>query len=120
MHTDAEEVVAGRRLVARFAVQVSRVLADKAGPELVSTPGLDMLLDLYLAEPGAPVCLTGLSGAAITPSRTSLSVIARLVDHGLLIRAPDPNDGRRVLVHLSDKARSTLDECLDALLTLMP
>ncbi|WP_404337876.1 MarR family winged helix-turn-helix transcriptional regulator [Sphingomonas sp. MMS12-HWE2-04] len=105
--------------MARLAIQVSRLLAERAGPELVSTPGWDMLVDLYVGDPTTPMSLTGLSGAASTPSRTSLSVIARLADHGMLIRTPDPNDGRRVLVHLSDKAIALLDSCFDALLLMM-
>ncbi|WP_342250296.1 MarR family winged helix-turn-helix transcriptional regulator [Sphingomonas sp. OTU376] len=104
--------------VAKLAIRVSRLLAERAGPSLISTPAWDMLVDLYVGDPEIPMSLTGLSGAASTPSRTSLSVITRLVDQGLLIRSPDPNDGRRILVRLSDTAVRILDDCFDALRTL--
>jgi len=100
---------------ARLIVRISRHVEDRLGRDLFSTPALDMMLDLYTREEHRPMSLTGLGGAARVPERTALFTINRLVERGLLIRHPDPRDGRRVNVDLSAGGLRLLDDCIDEL-----
>ncbi|MDB5723663.1 MAG: hypothetical protein JWQ16_417 [Novosphingobium sp.] len=102
-----------RGAVARFAVRAQRLLSSGLGHDVYSTPGWDMLLDLYIRVERRPMSLTSLSGASPAPSRTSLRAIDRLVRRKLLIRTRDEDDGRRINVELSPDAVDLLDRLFD-------
>lgn len=89
------------RDIARLTIRTSGALGELLGRELFSVPALDMLLDLYARADCRPMSLTGLCGATSAPPRTALNMINRMVDRGILERAPDPDDGRRILVRFS-------------------
>lgn len=108
-----------RRTVARLAVRIHRLIGDRLGRDLFSTPALDMMLDLYVRDEHRPMSLTGLCGATAVPERTALFTIGRLVDRNLLTRHPDPTDGRRVNVELSAGSVRMLNDCFDDLLALV-
>ncbi|WP_447725553.1 hypothetical protein [Sphingomonas koreensis] len=108
-----------RKIVARLAVRMYRLIGERLGHDLFSTPAFDMLLDLYVREDHRPMSLTGLCGAAAVPERTALFTINRLVERNLLTRHPDPRDARRVNVELSAGAVRMLDSCFDDLLTII-
>jgi DNA-binding MarR family transcriptional regulator len=104
---------------ARLLAHASRLVSDRLGRELFSTPALQMMLDLYVRDEHRPISLTSLGGAAQVPERTALFTINRLVERGLLTRHPDPRDGRRVNVDLSAGGLRILNECIDDLVRLV-
>ena len=71
--------------------------------ELFADPAWDILLDLAAARAERmQVCVTSLCIAAGVPATTALRWISQMVDAGLLVRIPDPNDRRRAHIALSD------------------
>ena len=76
---------------------------------LFSDPAWDMMLDLAVAEAaGRPISVTSLCIASGAPTTTALRRIDDLKDAGLLDRAPDPRDKRRILVTLTDQGRERM------------
>lgn len=108
-----------RRTLLGLAVRAQRMISVRIGADLVTTPAWDMLLDLYVREDRRPMSLTSLCGASSAPPRTALRIINKMVERDLLSRAPDPEDGRRILVELSPKAVMLLDQYFDGLLDLL-
>ncbi|MBD3744853.1 MAG: winged helix DNA-binding protein [Sphingopyxis terrae] len=104
---------------AKLVVQILRHVGDRLGRDLFSTAALDMMLDLYVRDEHRPISLTNLSGAAAVPERTALFIINKLVSRGLLVRYPDPKDGRRVNVDLSAGGLRLLEECIDELMSMI-
>jgi DNA-binding MarR family transcriptional regulator len=103
------------RALALLALRMHVVISGRLGHDLFSAPAWEMLLDLYAREDHRPVSLTSLCHAASGTPRTALNTINRMVHRGLLERSPDPDDGRRIHVHLSDRAIALLDQCLSEL-----
>lgn len=102
----------------RFIAQRA-IIGRRIGFDLCADPVWDMLLDLYSARlRGKRIGVTSLCLAAHVPPTTALRHIAILVERDYIIRSRDPDDARRILVQLTDKARLMLDRCLDALATL--
>ena len=84
--------------------------------DLFADPAWDMLLDLYAAHyEGRPVAVSSLCIAAAVPATTALRWIKQLTDRDFLMRTSDPDDGRRIFIHLSDEARKALDDYFDSL-----
>ncbi len=119
VHDRAHPDVEAPRDIARLAIKISGALGDRLGRELYSVPALDMLLDLYARADREPMSLTSLCGATSAPPRTALNMINRMVERGILERSPDPDDGRRILVRLSHKGTSLLDDVCQALSGLL-
>ncbi|MCP3731314.1 MarR family winged helix-turn-helix transcriptional regulator [Sphingomonas sp. MG17] len=105
--------------IAQLARRMHRVIGGVLGMELYSAPAWDMLLDLYLRDERKPISLTSLCGASTTAPRTGLNTINRMVARGLLVRSPDPDDGRRIHVRLSEDTTAMLDTCFAELRTLL-
>lgn len=77
---------------------------------LFSDPAWDMLLDLAVAEAsGRPISVTSLCIASGAPTTTALRRIEDMKEAGLLDRIPDPQDRRRVLVHLTEEGRKRME-----------
>lgn len=92
------QIIANRQARARFF-----------DPELFGDPAWDMLLDLTAAHgEGAQVSVTSLCIAAGVPATTALRWINQMVESGLFQRVPDPTDGRRAFIALSDKALAAI------------
>jgi len=108
-----------RARFAKLVVPILRHVGDRFGRDLFSSAALDMMLDLYVRDEHRPISLTNLSGAAAVPERTALFTINKLVSRGLLVRCPDPKDGRRVNVELSAGGLRLIEECIDDLLILL-
>lgn len=73
-----------------------------AGYDLFGEPCWDILLDLFIA--GEERNLIGVSSACIAaccPPTTALRWLGVLYERGLIVRASDPRDARRVNVALS-------------------
>ncbi|WP_422059835.1 winged helix DNA-binding protein [Sphingopyxis sp.] len=106
---------AGRAALARAIVQRRRLRSEFLPPTLFAEPAWDMLLDLYAAHhEGKRVSVSSLCIAAAVPSTTALRSIEGMTEQGCLVRERDPDDGRRIFVALSDKARRGLDAWFDA------
>ena len=79
-------------------------------PELFGEPGWDILLDLYIAQvEGKPVSVSSACIGSASPPTTGLRWLGVLADQGLVLREHDPEDQRRVLVRLTDKAMEAMD-----------
>lgn len=90
------------------AADYRRMLRDRRlrdiylGEGLFADPAWDMLLDLAAARiEESPVAVSSLCIAAAVPPTTALRWIQALTERGMLLRVPDPQDGRRVFVILS-------------------
>jgi len=76
---------------------------------LLSDPAWDILLDLFLAElEGRSVSVTSLCCAMNAPETTALRWIRTMVEDGMLVRARDPSDRRRVFVRLGPDAHEAM------------
>lgn len=81
--------------------------------EFATDPAWDMLLDLLLAKlRQRSVSVTSLCIASGAPTTTALRRIESMISSGLVQRVPDPQDGRRTLVCLTEKAEAALREYL--------
>lgn len=74
-------------------------------PDMFADPAWDMLLDLYLNRlNGNVVSVSSLCIASAIPATTALRWIKSMTDNGYFERSADPDDGRRIYVHLSAMA----------------
>jgi hypothetical protein len=93
----------------RAMIRSRRARASFFPGDLFADPAWDILLDLTAARmEGKPVSVSSLCIAAAVPATTALRWIRTLTDAGLLVREPDPHDGRRVHVALSDGAADAM------------
>lgn len=77
--------------------------------DLFADPAWDIMLDLLQAELlHQRVAVSSLCVAAAVPATTALRWITTLVQRGLIIRRPDPLDGRRVFVELAPETSLAL------------
>jgi DNA-binding MarR family transcriptional regulator/FixJ family two-component response regulator len=87
--------------------------------ELFSYPCWNMILDLAIAERDErTVSVTSLCWASGVPLSTALRHLDGLVERQFLVRHPDDKDHRRILVSLTDNARTRLKELLQELARL--
>ena len=97
---------------ARWLRNLLRARAARAeffSDHLFADPAWDMLLSLYTAElEQKRVSITSISLASKVPATTALRWIAALQKDGLIVRQPDPFDGRRVFVALSAEGSKTV------------
>lgn len=79
--------------------------------DMFADPAWDMMLDLYAGHyEGQPdVCVSSLCIAAAVPPTTALRWIKSMTDDAIFSRQADPDDGRRILIRLSEKSRIELD-----------
>ena len=82
--------------------------------ELFTDPVWDMFLELTRGElADHRISISQLSSATNVPPTTALRYIASLTAQGMLLRRPDPLDGRRVFVELSQPALDSMFRYLD-------
>ena len=82
-------------------------------PELFADPAWDILLDLTAARlEGRMVAVSSLCIAAAVPATTALRWITQMTEQTILVRKPDPSDGRRVFIGLSEQAIAGMDAYL--------
>ena len=83
--------------------------------DLFADPAWDMLLDLIAARlERTRVAVSSLCIAAAVPPTTALRWIKTMTDAGLLVRAADPFDQRRVFIELSDETATAMIDFLTA------
>ena len=83
---------------------------------LFADPAWDMLLELYMAELGQyRISVSSLCASAAVPATTALRWMKTLEEKGLVMRHPDPSDGRRIFVALSDEAEQKMERVFGAL-----
>jgi hypothetical protein len=76
-------------------------------------PAWEILLDLYIQDrEGGRVSVSSACIAAQVPATTGLRWLERLQRDGLISRAPDPRDGRKVYVALTGDAIARVERCL--------
>ena len=99
----------------RNMIRVRRLRDQYLRGGLFADPAWDMLLDLMAARlERNRVAVSSLCIAAAVPATTALRWIKALTDRGLLVRAADPADGRRVYIELSDETARALSAYLRA------
>jgi len=77
--------------------------------DLFAEPAWDILLDLFRSEiVHQRVSVSSLCIAAGVPATTALRYIKAMTKQGLIIRRPDPRDGRRFYLELSPEMSSAL------------
>ena len=97
----------------RAATVVQRILMTAQNLD-ADAPELTILLDLYVQEQDRRAVTVGdACVAARISSSSALRSVGRLIDKGLVVRRPDPNDARRRLLSLTDRARSLLTGFID-------
>lgn len=85
---------------------VDAVLTPVAAQEGLSREGWRVLL--LLSQAGGR-SMGEIAEHAAIPNPTATRMVSRLVAHSLAIRRNDPNDRRRVLVHLAPRGRDVVD-----------
>jgi len=79
--------------------------------ELFGEPAWDILLDLYIAHvESKPVSVSSACIGSAAPPTTGLRWLGVLSDQELIVRQHDPEDQRRVLVRLTEKSLTAMDE----------
>lgn len=80
------------------------------GDHLFADPAWDILLELYAASLAQyRVSVSNLCVGAAVPATTALRWIKQLEDDGLIARTPDPMDGRRHFLMLSNKGLGAMN-----------
>lgn len=94
------------RSMIKLRARRRRVFAEN----LFGEPGWDLLLGLYLAELEDRVeSISSLACASDVPMTTALRWTSMLIKGGWIEREQDSTDARRILLRLSEKARSGMD-----------
>ena len=102
-HPAAAAIVRGEDI--REMIRLRRQRDRLFGVDLFADPAWDIMLDLMAARiERLRVAVSSLCIAAAVPATTALRYIKTMTDMGLLVRVPDPTDGRRIFIDLSDRA----------------
>jgi hypothetical protein len=105
----------------RAIIRARRLRDQYFGNELFADPAWDILLDLFAARlEKKKVAVSSLCIAAAVPPTTALRWIKTLTDLALVVRAADPQDGRRVYIELAPKTAASVEACLKAALRISP
>ncbi|WBO22101.1 winged helix DNA-binding protein [Sphingomonas abietis] len=105
----------GNASLVRALIRLRKLRGQHFMPELFADPAWDILLDLAIARiEGRMVAVSSLCIAAAVPATTALRWIAQMTEQALLVRQPDPRDGRRMFIGLSDQASAGMDGYLAA------
>lgn len=80
------------------------------GGDLFADPAWDILLELYAAILGQRrVSVSNVCMASSVPATTALRWISHLESKDLVLRKPDPLDGRRVFLSLSESGIAAME-----------
>lgn len=113
----ASDEVALRHRMLILRMMRLRSLRDKFfAPGLFADPCWDILLDVMVHQlAGRTVSTSSVCLAAGVPMTTAMRRLQDLEETGLVRRVPDPEDGRRVLVEITEAAAGRMSRYLDLL-----
>jgi len=77
-------------------------------PMIFADPEWDVLLDLFAEGFGRRVSMSSLCIAASVPTTTAMRCINAMIEQGVLVKSRDDTDARRVLIELTEDARSRM------------
>lgn len=102
--------------IAKRLVSERRVRRNFFSEADFGEPIWDIMLDLYIARMlNRKISVSSACIAAAVPPTTALRYVVALTDEGKIERVPDPNDGRRVYVVLSDECTLAMSKYLTGL-----
>ena len=105
---------ASREEMARYILRHRRRRETLFPSHYFADPVWDMLLDLFATQSmGQKLAASSLLVAASVPPSTALRRIRQLVEDGVLLATPDPHDGRRTFIALSDQSFRAVAAWLD-------
>lgn len=108
-------LASGDGTLVRTFIRLRRIRGQHFIAELFADPAWDILLDLTAALlEGRMVAVSSLCIAAAVPATTALRWITQMTEQAILVRRPDPSDGRRVFIGMSDAATAGMDAYLAA------
>jgi DNA-binding MarR family transcriptional regulator len=109
------DVTGERRLeTCRRLIAERQLVGQVIGFDICPCPAWDILLDLYAAEAERrSIYLWSLSVAANIPVSSAHRKIVELIERGLLDRAADPEDGRRVTISLAPTVGPLIEDLFD-------
>ncbi len=97
----------------RAFLRLRRLRAQYFLPAPFADPAWDILLDLAAARiERRRVAVSSLCIAAAVPATTALRWISQMTEQHLLVRHPDPRDGRLVFIGLSEPAALAMENYL--------
>lgn len=115
-HGEAKTDLADDRMLATLARHILKFRRSRDtifGDGIFADPAWDMLLDLFVsAYDRRQVSVSSLCIAAAAPATTALRWITTLEQDGLVWKAPDPRDGRRIYVSLTEEGLQKITRVL--------
>lgn len=102
--------------VTRLAHHLDRARRTAFGDHDIEPWEFDVLAALRRSGPPYQLSPGRLLKETLVTSGTMTNRVDRLAERGLVVRGPDPEDRRGVLVRLTEKGRKTVDGALDELL----
>lgn len=114
-HAGFEEVAQRRAVYAEYAREAYAIRRRRTNifgnPELFGEPAWDILLDLYIAHvEKKPVSVSSACIGSAAPPTTGLRWLGVLAEQELVLREHDPEDQRRVLVRLTERGLTAMDD----------
>jgi predicted transcriptional regulator len=105
--------------LARRVIAARRLRSEFFKTPMFGEPAWDMLLGLYAYAAEGPRQSVGrLSTLSGSPATTALRWLDYLVKEQLVIRQPNPTDGRSDFVEMTDKGRSLMERYLSETLRI--
>ena len=82
---------------------------------LFADPAWDILLDLYAAKiEGRRISVSSACIASGVATSTALRWIGEMEGYGLVLKQPDPSDGRRTFLEIASRAAEEVERWLEA------
>ncbi len=116
--SEAPEIVMDRDAkhnasTARRLLDIGRQAETMFDGPLLSNPGWDILLDLYIQRSeGKPISIISVCVAANAPTSTVLRYIQAMLDSGTIVKRPSLDDSESLLIDLSEAAYARMHNIL--------
>lgn len=100
-------------LTARRLLDISRMAETMFDGPLLSNPGWDIMLDLYIQRSeGKRISIISVCVAANAPTSTVLRYIQAMMDSGTIVKRPSLDDSESLLIDLSEAAYARMHSIL--------